>query len=116
MFYELLLTTEKCLREMTNKFRKLFSEAGITLDKIIIIYEDNLNTRYGGSCRGYFQLSYMGHQDIGILDGGLAVCSELELNPEYDIIIYCFKGARASNTFIALKMAGFKNIRNYYGF
>ena len=221
MFYELSMTTAQGLREMTDKFRKLFSEAGISLDKKVIIYEDNLSTRYGGSCRGYFQLSYMGHQDVGILDGGLAVwrleglptndekvtpietiftpeiddsimvtkdmmtevlkntpvklldnrdkvewigessspygvdfaprkgripgarwmewynfmendasgyishfkspeaireiCSKLELNPEDDIIIYCFKGARAANTYIALKMAGFKNIRNYYG-
>jgi thiosulfate/3-mercaptopyruvate sulfurtransferase len=45
----------------------------------------------------------------------LAVCSELGLNPEDDIIIYCFKGARAANTYVALKMAGFKSIRNYYG-
>ena len=35
--------------------------------------------------------------------------------PEDDIIIYCFKGARASNTFVALKEAGFNNIRNYFG-
>ena len=221
MFYELSMTTEEGLREMTDKFKKLFSEAGISLDKKVIIYEDNLSTRYGGSCRGYFQLSYLGHKDVGILDGGLAVwrleklptndekvepiatiftpeiddsimvtkdmmaevlentsvklldnrdkvewigessspygvdfaprkgripgarwmewynfmendssgyishfkspeairsiCEELELKPEDDIIIYCFKGARAANTYVALKMAGFKNIRNYYG-
>ena len=221
MFFELSMTTEEGLREMTDKFTRLFSEAGITLDKKVIIYEDNLSTRYGGSCRGYFQLSYMGHQDVGILDGGLfawrqekmptdaekvtpiptiftpvinhsimvtkdmmadsledsgiklldnrdkvewvgessspygvdyaprkgripgakwiewydfmendasgyvshfkspestrEICAELGLHPEDDIIIYCFKGARASNTYVALKMAGFKNIRNYYG-
>ena len=32
-----------------------------------------------------------------------------------DIIIYCFKGSRASNTFAALKMAGFTRLRNYLG-
>ncbi len=221
MFYELSMTTEEGLSEMTNKFKKLFSEAGISLDKKVIIYEDNLSTRYGGSCRGYFQLSYMGHQDVGILDGGLAVwrqqklptddkkvkpvatiftpkinhsimvtvetmtealgnssvklldnrdkvewtgessspygidfaprkgripgarwmewynfmetdasgyidhfkspeaiceiCEGLGLHQDDDIIIYCFKGARASNTYVALQMAGFRNIRNYYG-
>jgi thiosulfate/3-mercaptopyruvate sulfurtransferase len=71
MFFELSMTTEEGLREMTDKFTRLFSEAGISLDKKVIIYEDNLSTRYGGSCRGYFQLSYLGHQDVGILDGGL---------------------------------------------
>jgi thiosulfate/3-mercaptopyruvate sulfurtransferase len=29
--------------------------------------------------------------------------------------IYCFKGARTSNMFIALKIAGFTNVRNYFG-
>lgn len=221
MFFELSMTTEEGLREMTDKFTRLFSEAGISLDKKVIIYEDNLSTRYGGSCRGYFQLSYMGHQDVGILDGGLfawrqekmptdaekvtpiptiftpamnhsimvtkdmmvdsledsgiklldnrdkvewvgessspygvdfaprkgripgakwiewydfmendasgyvshfkspettmEICAGMGLHPEDDIIIYCFKGARAANTYVALKMAGFKHIRNYYG-
>jgi thiosulfate/3-mercaptopyruvate sulfurtransferase len=32
-----------------------------------------------------------------------------------DIIIYCFKGSRASNTFAALRMAGFTKLRNYLG-
>ncbi len=221
MFFELSMTTEEGLREMTEKFTRLFSEAGISLDKKVIIYEDNLSTRYGGSCRGYFQLSYLGHQDVGILDGGLfawrqeklptndenvspvatiftpainhsimvtkdmmvdslessdiklldnrdkvewigessspygvdfaprkgripgakwiewydfmendasgyvshfkspeairEICADMGLHPEDDIIIYCFKGARAANTYVALKIAGFKHIRNYYG-
>jgi thiosulfate/3-mercaptopyruvate sulfurtransferase len=221
MFFELSMTTEEGLREMTEKFTRLFSEAGISLDKKVILCEDNLSTRYGGSCRGYFQLSYLGHQDVGILDGGLfawrseklptndekvlpiatvftptmdnsimatkdtmvdaldnsgikmldnrdkvewigessspygvdyaprkgripgatwiewydlmendasgyvshfkspesirEVCANMGLHQEDDIIIYCFKGARAANTYVALKMAGFQNIRNYYG-
>lgn len=221
MFYELSMTTEEGLDEMTNKFKKLFSDAGITKNKIAIIYEDNLSTRYGGSCRGYFQLTYMGQDKAGILDGGFIdwkrdglptdneivrptpsiftldiqeaimvtkdtmtealgnpeiklldnrdkvewigessspygvdfaprkgripgaqwiewydfmenddsgyisyfkspetireICAELDLHPEDNIVIYCFKGARAANTYVALKMAGFKNIRNYYG-
>ena len=221
MFYELSMTTEEGLQTMVDKFRNLFSEAGVTLNKTAIIYEDNLNTRYGGSCRGYFQLTYMGHKDVGILDGGLIgwkkagfstddkkvnpvatiftpeidhpimvtkdimadalkdsniklldnrdkdewtgessspygidyaprkgripgaqwiewynfmendasgyishfkspeaireICAELGLHTDDNIIIYCFKGARASNTYVAMKMAGFNNIRNYYG-
>ena len=43
------------------------------------------------------------------------ICAERGLQIDDDIIIYCFKGARASNTCIAMKMAGFKKIRNYYG-
>ncbi|KRW98862.1 Rhodanese-like domain [Pseudocohnilembus persalinus] len=30
------------------------------------------------------------------------------------ITVYCFKGARASNTLIALQTAGFKNVNNYF--
>lgn len=32
-----------------------------------------------------------------------------------DIVLYCFKGARASNSLLALKIAGFNNVRNYFG-
>ncbi len=31
------------------------------------------------------------------------------------IYLYCFKGARASNTFLALKQAGFADVRMYFG-
>jgi len=221
MFYELSMTTEEGLREMTDHFKRLFSEAGVSKDKMAVLYEDSLDTRYGGSCRGYFQLSYMGHENVGILDGGLVnwkkaglptndevvtpaptafvpiindsimatkdtmkkalenpdikllddrdkeewigessspygvdfaprkgripgakwiewydfmetddsnsishfkspeaireICAKRGFYPDDDTIIYCFKGARASNTYVAMKMAGFKKIRNYYG-
>jgi thiosulfate/3-mercaptopyruvate sulfurtransferase len=32
-----------------------------------------------------------------------------------EIYLYCFKGARASNTFLALKESGFKNVKMYFG-
>ena len=220
MFTTLSMTTPEGLQEMQDIFIPLFRNAGIRHDKTVIVYEDCLNTRYGGSCRGYFQLRLFGHKDVGILDGGLsqwlqdgflvtseptqttasnfepcmqkdflatlddtvnaiennsgvklldnrdedewrgissspygadfaprkgripgahwvewykfmdtsqqiphfksgeeirALCAQAELNVNDDIIIYCFKGARASNTYIALKMAGFNKIRNYYG-
>ena len=31
------------------------------------------------------------------------------------VYLYCFKGARASNTFLALKQAGFNDVRMYFG-
>jgi thiosulfate/3-mercaptopyruvate sulfurtransferase len=37
------------------------------------------------------------------------------LNEQSNIYVYCFKGARTSNTFMALKMAGFENVKNYLG-
>ena len=44
-----------------------------------------------------------------------ALCAKHGIHPDDDIIIYCFKGARASNTFIALTLAGFKRLRIYFG-
>ena len=37
------------------------------------------------------------------------------ITPETPVILYCFKGARASNTFLALKEAGVKDVRMYFG-
>ena len=222
MFYALSFTTPDGILEMQNKLLPLLRRAGICRDQKVIVYEDNLDTRYGGSCRGYFQLSFFGHPDCGILDGGLeqwtregyplsrekvetkpsefnasitreclatvddvitaldhpdiklldnrdkaewlgitsaptdfydadflprkgripgsrwiewhqflededgisyfkspeqirAICAQAGLYPDDDIIIYCFKGARSSNSWVALKLAGFKHVRNYYG-
>jgi thiosulfate/3-mercaptopyruvate sulfurtransferase len=219
MFTTLSMSTADGLQEMEDIFIPLFRKAGIRHDQTVIVYEDSLNTRYGGSCRGYFQLSLFGHPDVGILDGGLsqwiedglpvtseptlrppsnfeprirknflvtlhemieaidnpavkildnrdedewrgvssspygvdfaprkgrlpgarwiewyqfmdtskaiphfkspeetrALCAQVGMDVNDDIIIYCFKGARASNTYIALKMAGFNKVRNYYG-
>jgi len=44
----------------------------------------------------------------------LKVCEEVGIKPEQTIYIYCFKGSRAANTMVALKEAGFKDVRNYY--
>jgi thiosulfate/3-mercaptopyruvate sulfurtransferase len=219
MFTTLSMSTADGLQEMRDIFIPLFRKAGIRHDQSVIVYEESLDTRYGGSCRGYFQLSLFGHRDVGILDGGLtqwiqeglpitteptlpkpsnfepsnkgdflatledmveaidnpsvklldnrdddewrglssspygvdfaprkgripgarwvewyqfmdtsqaiphfkstgeirAICAQVGMDVDDDIIIYCFKGARASNTYIALKMAGFKHVRNYYG-
>jgi len=44
-----------------------------------------------------------------------AECATAAITPEDDIYIYCFKGARASNTYLALKQAGFDKVRIYFG-
>jgi thiosulfate/3-mercaptopyruvate sulfurtransferase len=222
LFYTLSMTTQEGLKEMEGALTPLYRKAGITRDKAVIFYEDNLGTRFGGSCRGYFQLSYFGHPRVGVLDGGLerwkmegfpivdtqtepvpseftssvhrqalatvddimmsldhhdiklldnrdkdewlginsspleyypkdflprsgripgarwiawhnfmettngiqhfksaeqitTLCAQAGLYPDDDIIVYCFKGARAANTYLALKLSGFKHVRNYYG-
>lgn len=220
VFFYLSMTTPDGLDELHQTFTRHFSEIGLTPDKTAIIYEDAFDSRYGGSCRGYWLLKYLGHEKVGILDGGMSawteeglsvdaapvatassefvvkpnsdiiatksdmidivknqgsvklldnrdkvewigkssspygvdfaprkgriagatwmewyefmqrdgtvphfktdeqiidMCAEKGFTPDDDIVIYCFKGARASNTFVALKKAGFKNVRNYFG-
>ena len=44
-----------------------------------------------------------------------AECASAGIVPDDTVYLYCFKGARASNTFLALKQAGFKNVRMYFG-
>jgi thiosulfate/3-mercaptopyruvate sulfurtransferase len=43
-----------------------------------------------------------------------AICAAQGIYPDDDIIIYCFKGRRAANSYVALKEAGFKKIRIYF--
>ena len=44
-----------------------------------------------------------------------AECASAGIVPEDSVYLYCFKGARASNTFLALKQAGFNDVRMYFG-
>lgn len=219
IFTYLAETTEDGLKTLQEKFADLFSDYGLDGQKTAIIYEDALHTRYGGSCRGYWILQYLGYPKAGILDGGLmawkqaggtlttentapaktvfpiriqpdlmatyqdvlnaltdpavrlldnrdkaewlgessspygvdfaprkgripgavwiewyefmkvadgqtafksreeslALAASRGLTPEDEIIIYCFKGARAANTYVALSQAGFKKLRIYMG-
>lgn len=45
----------------------------------------------------------------------LAECQTVGITADTPVILYCFKGARTSNTFIALKEAGIKDVRTYFG-
>ncbi len=44
-----------------------------------------------------------------------AECATVGITPESTVYLYCFKGARASNTFVALKEAGVTDVRLYFG-
>ncbi|NVN37309.1 sulfurtransferase [Komagataeibacter swingsii] len=44
-----------------------------------------------------------------------ALAASRGLRSDDDIIIYCFKGARAANTYVALASAGFSRLRLYMG-
>lgn len=42
------------------------------------------------------------------------MCAAKGVTPDKEVIVYCFKGARASNTYLALREAGFENVSNYF--
>ncbi len=44
----------------------------------------------------------------------LDLCASQNIFQDDELIIYCFKGSRASNTYLALITAGFKNVRVYF--
>jgi thiosulfate/3-mercaptopyruvate sulfurtransferase len=37
------------------------------------------------------------------------------ITPEQEIVTYCHRGARSANTYLALKLLGYPNVRNYIG-
>ncbi len=45
----------------------------------------------------------------------IAECHNIGLDFNKPIYLYCFKGARTSNTYVALKQAGFSNVSTYFG-
>ncbi|GJD48090.1 Thiosulfate sulfurtransferase [Methylobacterium crusticola] len=45
----------------------------------------------------------------------LAECATVGITPETPVVLYCFKGARASNTLVALKEAGISDVKLYFG-
>ena len=45
----------------------------------------------------------------------LAECATVGVTPETPVVLYCFKGARASNTLVALNEAGVENVTLYFG-
>jgi thiosulfate/3-mercaptopyruvate sulfurtransferase len=45
----------------------------------------------------------------------LAECATVGIGKNTPVYLYCFKGARASNTLVALKSAGIENVKLYFG-
>ena len=45
----------------------------------------------------------------------VSLMKQLGISRNDEIYLYCFKGARASNTLLALKMAGFDKVKLYFG-
>ena len=52
------------------------------------------------------------YKDLAEIEGSLA---DSGVTKDKDIILYCFKGARTSSTYIAMRMLGYDNVRTYFG-
>jgi thiosulfate/3-mercaptopyruvate sulfurtransferase len=73
--------------------------------------------RIPGAVHLYWRDLMIERNDITMLkdaDEIESICAQKGITKDKNIIVYCFKGARASNTFIALKRAGFENVKNYF--
>lgn len=44
----------------------------------------------------------------------IKLCEDAGLTTSTPIYLYCFKGSRAASSYVALKNAGFTNVRNYF--
>jgi thiosulfate/3-mercaptopyruvate sulfurtransferase len=67
-----------------------------------ILWKDFMETRESG------QMRFKRPEEIR------SMCEAKGVTPDKEVIVYCFKGARASNTYLALKDAGFENVSNYF--
>ena len=82
-------------------------------------YSERVRARHGGAIPGSI------HQDWTAAltpEGRVKSASELRaqfeglgLNPQNEIITYCQGGYRAAYAYLALKQAGYTNVRNYLG-
>jgi len=43
-----------------------------------------------------------------------SICRQKGITKDKQTVVYCFKGARSSNTYFALRRSGFNNVRNYF--
>jgi thiosulfate/3-mercaptopyruvate sulfurtransferase len=48
-------------------------------------------------------------------DAILRTCAEAGIDEDTEVFLYCFKGARAANTMVALNEAGIRRVRLYFG-
>ena len=82
-------------------------------------YGEAVRAKRGGAVPGAVHLEWKQNLDK---DGRYKPVAELRamyeglgVTPEREVVTYCQGGYRAAHTYVALKLAGFKNVRNYTG-
>ena len=89
-------------KAMRSHFIRLFGLAGISGKERIIVYEDAMDNGYGRSCRGYFLLRHLGHDNVTVLHGGFQawVQNNLPITKNIPIPIQKAFEAKADNSLI----------------
>lgn len=61
------------VQDLEQNFTRLFSQAGISNGdgEIVVTYEAGMSSGFAQSCRAFFLLSYLGHERVFVLNGGL---------------------------------------------
>jgi thiosulfate/3-mercaptopyruvate sulfurtransferase len=82
-------------------------------------YGEAVRAKRGGAIPGAVHLEWKQNLDK---DGRYKPVDELRamyegagVTPDREVVTYCQGGYRAAHTYVALKLAGFKNVRNYTG-
>ena len=70
-FSYLAFSSAAGLRELHNHFATLLGQAGVRAQDNLVVYDESLADNFGAACRAYWLLNYLGHGQVGALDGGL---------------------------------------------
>lgn len=82
-------------------------------------YGERVRARHGGAIPGAIHQDWSAGQNragaFKSADELRASFERLGLNPQNEIIAYCQGGYRAAHAYYALRLAGYHNVRNYWG-
>lgn len=70
LFYFLSESSDEGMAKITETFAEVFNRNGINSTEPVIIYEEEMDKKYGGSCRGAFIMTLLGHREVYVLHGG----------------------------------------------
>ena len=70
IFTYLATSTAEGLEALKATFAEAFGAAGLSGAETAVFYEDALNSGYGQSCRGYYQMTWLGYPKVKVLNGG----------------------------------------------
>jgi len=82
-------------------------------------YSERVRAKHGGAIPGAFHLDWTASQDksgaFKSADELRAQFESLGLDPQAEVITYCQGGYRAAHAYYALRIAGYRKVRNYWG-